>query len=376
VLQRSLHHGPTRGGTDEALRYRAQYVFTLALYEQWFGAPPARWWPGTQARFTPARPLLRVDTARHFVLPKPRWRHAGAAAAASLSAALVAREALALPPNPLDWTATPFLQLYAALMLISLLAAIWIRRVSRDSGSGRGERLGPYELAYLANGPQRCVDAAVAQMLGDGALRWDETSKALKLDVSASTLEAPLDAVARCVAADGKPDQVLRRAARALAPLRASLEARGLLLDVGAAWRVRCFSAAPLLLVCAFGVAKMLVGASRGKPIGFLVILSILLGLIALGFLISRPTRTRAGDFAVSEATTKHARALRAPRNSELGLAVALLGTAALSGTAYAAYHQARTPPPSSSDGGSSDSSDSSSDGGGGGGCGGCGGGD
>jgi hypothetical protein len=126
------------------------------------------------------------------------------------------------------------------------------------------------------------------------------------------------------------------------------------------------------LLVSVLGIAKMVVGASRGKPIGFLVVLTIILGLVALGFLLIRPGRTRAGDQAIADARQRNARAMRAPRNGELGLAVALLGTAALSGTAWAGYHQVRAPPSSSSDGGGSDSS---SDGGGGGGCGGCGGG-
>jgi uncharacterized protein (TIGR04222 family) len=244
--------------------------------------------------------------------------------------------------------------------------------MARDTGSARGERLNAFELAYLAAGPQRCVDAAVAQMLGDQSLRWDDASKALKLDVPAANLAPPLDAVARCVAADGKPTEVLRRASVALAPVQKSLQARGLWLDDATAWRARLLGAAPLLLVGTLGGAKMLAGASRGKPIGFLVMLTIILGLIALGFLFTRPTRTRAGDQAVADAKQRHARAVRAPRNQELGLAVALLGTAALSGTAWAGYHQVRAPPSSSSDGGGSDSS--SDGGGGGGGCGGCGG--
>jgi uncharacterized protein (TIGR04222 family) len=372
VLQTTLHHGPTRGGNAERLRYRQQYADTLARYEQWFGPPPERWWPSTNERFADRAPWVRVDARRHWIIAKPVFSMGIAAGVGVLGALLMARDAIALPANPLDWTAGPFLQLYLALMVLSLVVAIGLRRMARDTGSARGERPGPYDLAYLAGGAPRCVDAAVAQMLGDESLRWDETSKSLKLQVPAASLDPPLDAVARCVAADGKPDQVVRRAGVALASVQKSLQSRALWLDDSSAWRARLFSAAPMLLVTAFGVAKMIVGASRGKPIGFLVVMTIILGLVALGFLFSRPTRTRAGDRAVADAKQRNARALRAPRNNELGLAVALLGTAALSGTAWAGYHQVRAPPSSSSDGGSSDSS---SDGGGGG-CGGCGGGD
>jgi uncharacterized protein (TIGR04222 family) len=316
--------------------------------------------------------LVRVDARRHWIIAKPVFSRGVAGGVGVLAALFMARDAIALPANPLDWTAGPFLQLYLALMVLSLVVAIGLRRMARDTGSARGERPGSYDLAYLAGGAPRCVDAAVAQMLGDGSLRWDETSKSLKLEVPAASLDPPLDAVARCVAADGKPDQVVRRAGVALASVQKSLQARSLWLDDSSAWRTRLFSAAPMLLVIAFGIAKMIVGAGRDKPIGFLVVLTIILALVALGFLFSRPTRTRAGDHAVADAKRKNARALRAPRNGELGLAVALLGTAALSGTAWAGYHQVRAPPSSSDGGGGGDSSD----GGGGGGCGGCGGGD
>lgn len=379
VLQATLHHGPTRGGGAELARHREQYADTLAVYERWFGPPPQRWWPGTRERFAASR-MLRVDRKRYWIVPKPELRRAGALGAGLLATLLAARQAWALPANPLDWTAGPFLQLFLALMLVSLVGAIWLRRMARDTGSARGERPSAFELAYLAGGPQRCVDAAVAQMLGDQSLHWDEASKSLKLDVPAANLAPPLDAVAKCVAADGKPAEVLRRASIALMPMQKSLQARGLWLDDASAWRARFFSAAPMLLVTALGIAKMVVGAARGKPIVFLGVLTVILFVVAMGFLLARPTRTRAGDRAVADAREKHARAMRAPRSGELGLAVALLGTAALSGTAYAGYHQMRAPPSGSSDGGGSDgtsnSSDSSGgDSGGSSGCGGCGGG-
>lgn len=375
VLGTHLHHGPTRGGGGEAQRYRAQYAQTLALYEQWFGPPPAHWWPGTHERFAAPKCMLRIDRTRHWIVRKPDFRQAAALGTGTLATLLAAREALALPANPLDWTAGPFLQLYLVLMLVSLVAAVWLRRMARDTGTGRSERLNPYELAYLADGPKRCVDAAVAQMLGEQALRWDEASKSLKLLAPASHLAPPLDAVARCIAADGTIDKVLPRASVALLPIQRSLQARGLWLEDAAALRARLLGAAPLLVVCVIGIAKMIVGVSRDKPILFLALLTGVLLLVALGFGLARPTRTRAGDLAVANAKSANARALRAPRPGELGLAVALLGTAALSGTAYAAYHQQRVPP-SSGDGGGGGGGDSSSDGGGGSGCGGCGGGD
>lgn len=379
VLGMDLHHGPTRGGIAEARRHGDQYAQTLALYEQWFGPPPTRWWPGTQQRFARPQQPIRVDRQRHWIVPKPDWRRALAASVTLVAASLATREALAMPANPLDWDGGSFLQLYLLLTVVAIIGAIWLRRMARDSGPARGARPGPFDLAYLAGGAERCADAAIAQMLADGTLRWDEASKRLVSIGKPVDQKPPLDAVGCCVVADGSPETVLRRATLALAPLQGALQASGLLLDDASAWRVRWYSALPLLLLVGFGATKILIGVSRGKPIGFLVLLTILLALVAVGFLLTRPTRTRAGDQALADARQHHGRALRAPRNQELGLAVALLGTAALSGTAYAAYHNVRAPASSSDSGGGSSSDGGSSDSGGGdsggGGCGGCGGG-
>src|SRR6185503_4169307 len=121
------------------------------------------------------------------------------------------------------------------------------------------------------------------------------------------------------------------------------------------------------------------VGLSRGKPVVFLVILMVVLGVIALVLLANRPRRTTSADTVVKASRTQYAAALRAPRNQDVAIAVALGGTAVLAGTAYAGWDEIRRPPASSDSGTSgSDSTSSSGDGGGdsggGGGCGGCGG--
>ncbi len=52
VLQRPLHHGPTRGGESEANRYLEQYEATLRLYNDTFGAlAPSDIWPVASVRF-------------------------------------------------------------------------------------------------------------------------------------------------------------------------------------------------------------------------------------------------------------------------------------------------------------------------------------
>lgn len=380
VLRATLHHGPTLGGPQEALRHAQQYADTLAVYEHWFGAPPADLWPGTRERFAAGRRMRRVDLGRHFVLPRPRWprRISGSPGLLALAASLVTGDALALGSNPLDWTGGPFLQLYLLLMLVAVIGSIVLRRSLRDTGAGSGGTPDVFELAYLADGPARCTDAAVTRLLHDGDAVWDVATSTLRLKGRVSDLQAPLDSIAKCIAVDGKPAALVKRAEAALAPLRQRLEQRGLWLNAAQVARVRWLGCLPLFALLAFGFAKMQIGLSRGKPIALLVVLSIVLGVITLVFLLKRPRRTRAGDRALATAKVRHARATRAPRPEDLSLAVALAGTTILGTTAYAQYHQNRQPPASSSDSSGSDGSSSDSGGGGdggGGGCGGCGGG-
>ncbi|MEM7340930.1 MAG: hypothetical protein AAF467_19900 [Actinomycetota bacterium] len=96
VLDHPLHHGPTRGGRAEGTKYDDWYRRTLDSYRTWFGAePPADIWPDATARFADASQWVRVNTARKWVVPKPRRPHAPSAAGVGRSG-LVAGGALLL----------------------------------------------------------------------------------------------------------------------------------------------------------------------------------------------------------------------------------------------------------------------------------------
>jgi hypothetical protein len=75
VLGRPLHHGPTRGGDAEASKFTDWYDHTLASYRAHFrAAPPADIWPPPHVRFAAHDRFQRVDTAQHWVIPKPNVR--------------------------------------------------------------------------------------------------------------------------------------------------------------------------------------------------------------------------------------------------------------------------------------------------------------
>jgi len=379
VLGTVLHHGPTRGGRTEGLRFREQYARTLAAYERRFGPPPLAFWPGSQERFADPGRIRRVDRARHLVLPRPRlpgWRGLLGLLGllGSLAAIGAAAAADALPANPLDWTAEPFLSLFAGLaagaLVWSFILRQILRRRARRSGSGQDAALDPYHLAYLAGGPDRAIDAAVTELLVRRAARLERLPQRIDLKVPVAELPDELRSLGEAIEISDRLFTLRRCAAVWTAPLRARLESQDLVPASTAARQARIAGALPPLAVAAFGAAKIAVGLTRDRPVGYLVVMTLILAAIGLYLLFNAPLRTQSGDRALEGARRRLARVVRAPTNEELPMAVALGGTAVLAGTLYADYR-----------GVNPDASGSSGDGGGdgdggGSGCGGCGGGD
>lgn len=373
VLQRPLHHDPTIGGAAAGRRYQDQYAETLLRYERCFGLPPPRWWPAASERFARPERWRWVDRERYWLLPRPHLRALSRPLAVLLGLLVAPLVAHALPANPLDWTAGPFLRLYGGGLLSLLLLCALLRRWMKDHGAGSSAHsLGALELAYLEGGAARVMDTAVASALADQALSWDEQKQ--RLSTGASPAGDAHREIVAAVRRKPKPAALIRDLTPMWRRIEQTLVSRGLVLSDGQAWQLRLYSSLPLWAWSGFGLAKILVGLERAKPVGFITVLTIVCTLVALWMLAVRPRNSRAGQQAVRQAKVRHSRILRAPRSQadELALAVALGGTLVLSGTAWAGYHQHRVPPSSSGDGGGGDSNG----GGGGGGCGGCGGGD
>src|SRR6185312_495115 len=52
ILNKPLHHGPTKGGASEDTKYRDLYAATLLAYRREFAhEPPPAFWPPSDARF-------------------------------------------------------------------------------------------------------------------------------------------------------------------------------------------------------------------------------------------------------------------------------------------------------------------------------------
>jgi uncharacterized protein (TIGR04222 family) len=361
VLRQSLHHSP--GGPGERARHDAQYLATLARYEAVFGEPPpSRWWP-----------LRQAPTAR-----SARWRFAPAAAVLMPAVAWAAVR----PANPLDWTGGEFLLLYVALMVAVFVASpilrAWLRRQgeqTRDAG-----KLSTLDIAYLAGGAERAIDAAAAELHHRGAVAWDSGTRRFVTRNSRHSLPSELVPFETALVCAGSGAAAVKAAGGATHRVRDALERRGLWQRADDARRIGRITAVPSAALLAFGLVKIAVGVQRERPVTALAVLCAIVAIAALVYWLGNsPVPTRAGKAALERHRAAHRAAKTGRGLGDVGLAVALGGTALLADTALAGYHQMRAPPSSSSsDSSSSSGSDSSSDSGdsgGGSSCGGCGGG-
>lgn len=394
VLRRDLHHTPSLGGQAEDARHQEQYRQTVASYERFFDTPPPSLWPPPLPAPKPAQPARAQAYAGRAPLPSP-WASEPRGGFVAVSLASVALALVYLTgvstegtPNPLDFHGGSFLALYVAALPWAYLAGTAIKRTLRGPNRRNAAQAeDSIELAYLAGGAERAADAALVELMQRDVLGLDHAGTPaeaaarpdriwLRIDgarVRGESLPPSLRTAADIAQREQSLQRSLAALRRAYDPIAEQLRRKGWWLGRAADLRMRWLGSVPLAALALFGLDKIAVGLSRGRPVGFLVVLVGLTAIVALARLLREQPRTRAGDWALYDA---HQR----PRGTELGVQVALMGTIGLYGSGYADYHTLRTPPSAS---GSSDSSSSSgggcssggsSCGGGGGGCGGCGG--
>jgi uncharacterized protein (TIGR04222 family) len=287
--------------------------------------------------------------------------------------------------NPFDLRGPEFLAFYLAILAVSVLAALAVRWSLRPPADDRPEEtpdLSPYDVVYLAGGDQLAVTAAIASLVHRNVLEVDGPGRKLRIQQSmppkAHTLERAV--FVGVASAQGEAiNQVQARALPRAAKLRPGLQEAGLVLSEEAAWTCRLLSALPLFAVALVGLVKIVVGTSRGKPVGYLVLLVILTVVAGVFLLAKRPLRSRRGDGVLARLKTANEAlglsARRAPdwlEHDDLVLALGLFGTTILAYGTLAPLQVALKPPPSA--GGSGCGGGGCGGGCGGGGCGGCGG--
>jgi hypothetical protein len=90
ILEKPMHHNPTRGGMAEDLKFRQWYERTKETYEAEFDQkPPEEVWPASETRFSQPRRLKEPNTADFWVISKRKFGQGARVAAVVLGALLM-----------------------------------------------------------------------------------------------------------------------------------------------------------------------------------------------------------------------------------------------------------------------------------------------
>lgn len=412
ILQTTLHHEPTRGGSSEQLKFGSWYSKTLESYEQFFGhIPPIDIWPKPKDRFGRDLHFIRINTQQSWVLSKPnltiflkpQLRKIGIFTfLAFLSLMITGCQIISQIPNPMNFTGPEFLTFYISLVVMGIALAAWLRfsLCLVSTNTKQQPDLNTYEIAFLAGGNHRLIMAAITSLVKQGYVEVLKEKSPFGRTQSKLVVTGKIDAIADPVekavaqdilATDGAIEQVFRKSTGMKDSIRARLEQLGLFLSDAQAFKAQIYPSLIVVILLGIGLCKMAVGISRDKPVGLLLI--CIFGLLVLGarFFV-KPQRSRYGEIIFKDLRNRLQPLKTAnSSDSELVLAVAFFGaTVLMADTALADLYQMLTPTAvasSGSDGGSGGSSGSDggsgggsdggsggSDGGSDGGCGGCGG--
>ena len=267
--------------------------------------------------------------------------------------------------NPLDWPAEPFLEFYLFLTAVAVAVTLVLRsEVTHADTAGDGGSLSPLELALLSGGVARAADTALVELVVAGAVRLDPKRPKISFETTSEPLPQELAGLRGSFAGVTTRAMFHKAVMPQLQTIKAGLGRRRLTPSAEEAQRLSRYTLGVLAVPIMIGIAKIIVGLSRDRPVGILTVLVLGTMVLAIVLAARPPLRTRAGTAALDEHRDRHARAARAPLEGELPLAFALTGAAVLAGTALAPLaRQIRA-----------DGSGCGGDGGGGGGggCGGC----
>jgi uncharacterized protein (TIGR04222 family) len=278
-----------------------------------------------------------------------------------------------------DLNGPQFLFLYVLLLFAALAFSYHQQRRHRPEGSEQVSDDASM-LAYLAGGADRVCDSAIMRLVMKGGIEYRSNGTFVlgSRDVAAD----PTEKVIVNTTMPTVKARFLARMERQIGQLEQRMTKVGLLTNDQQAKNLRLAQSLPLLLLFGFGFVKLIVGISREKPVGFLILLLLVTAVIGFVRYTRIDRKTSAGIRALEESRAQNLRLNLAPTTPEMGLAVALFGMPVLLGSPFESlYRRSNGADGGGSSGGSGCGSDSGGGGGsgngssgcGGGGCGGCG---
>jgi uncharacterized protein (TIGR04222 family) len=198
-----------------------------------------------------------------------------------------------------------------------------------------------YETAYLSGGTDRVVQVAITQLAAQDWVELKTTGTiALKngLPPIANAIER---SVAQAIAKTGKLASIVRNVESAMPPLRDRLIQANLILPADHASKIKRYPALLMGASLVLGLIRLVVGIARERPVGFLILLCLIVAVITALFATVQPQQTTAsGDRLLQQLRQGVNSVLTDLPLPELVMAVALVGTAGLVNTTLADWHR------------------------------------
>ncbi|MFH0988640.1 MAG: TIGR04222 domain-containing membrane protein [bacterium] len=245
--------------------------------------------------------------------------------------------------NPFDLPGPEFLKLFCLFSLACFLFAWMLRYVLRQTTQSPTGRIkyNPFELAYLSQGEEGVINIAITLLTRHNIIAFNEKNNSFRI-----VGELPL-----------KVHGILRKLYDGLRTVResllgsihASLELEvktihsrlvhhGLILSTTRQNTIRYAPIALLICVLAVGVIKIIIGISRDRPVGFLIILMVVIAFVFTSFFKKPSMRSSLGDKILEEQKQKNTRlgTIASARSqtladSDLALSLGLFGFEAIS---------------------------------------------
>lgn len=292
--------------------------------------------------------------------------------------------------NPLNLSGPAFLAIFAPSIVAAFVLTMLLRGALRPSGSGRWRPVDPYDVAIVRGGTQALLETVLARLAQLGLLTVNShhTPPTLELKVEPPKGLRPIEAGMLEAADQGvSVKEAQRRLESEVEQRQRRLESTGALMSASQFLSYRLVTTLPGALVIVLGAMKIVVGVSRNRPGGVLLVLEVIAIVVTVLFWRATTRVTKKAADALLDVQRENAglrdsmgtSALERWGAHEVALAVSLFGVAPLATSNLAPLSAVFAPSSPSSSGGSdsgsscSSSCGSSCGGGCGGGCGGCG---
>ena len=247
--------------------------------------------------------------------------------------------------QPWGLSGPQFLGVYAVGIGLTVAIPLIFRQVLRRVPDHEMVRqLDPYEVGFLAGGPQRVAQMIVAGQVDSGALRVDSAGKLSEADRLARTgpYADSLDRITPAGVPDGLRASAIcekLKSDSAIAEICHGLSVDKFIIPQRRMTALRLVTAVLMTALLITGILRMIEGASNHRPVGYLLTLiaiSLLLDILLVAPILRLPQPTTAGSAYLERLreTPEGSRSLVAP-----GAAVAALaGEAVLLGIALEGF--------------------------------------